>query len=152
MLHHLVADGWSIGVIVDDLMAGYNQTFQKRAPSSAHQPSELPLQHTAYSAWIHSALRDGVLAPKALYWEKQLKGARLLNLPADSDAPRNGPSGTVLADVQISADTARCLDDLAADMGTSTFAVIMTVYQVGKSSSCLISPYAQCHSAELAFY
>lgn len=131
MLHHLVADGWSIGVIADDLMAGYNQTFQKRGPNIAHEPSELPLQHTAYSAWIHSALQDGVLAPKALYWKKQLKGARLLNLPADSDAPCNGPRGTMLVDVQLSAATARCLDDLSADMGTSTFAVIMTVFQVG---------------------
>lgn len=152
MLHHLVADGWSIGVIADDLMAGYNQTFQKRAPSIAHESTELPLQYTAYSAWIHSAIQDGVLAPKALYWRKQLKGARLLELPADSDAPRNGPSGTRLVDVQISAATADRLDDLSADMGTSTFAVIMTVYQVGNVLKLPHRPHAQWHSAQLAFH
>ena len=132
VLHHLIADGWSIGVILADLMAAYNKAVQSTpgAPITAAQPSELPLQYTAYSAWMHSALRDGILAPKVLYWEKRLKGGRLLELPADNGVPRSGARGTNFADVLISADIARAVDEFSVNMGTSTFVVVMAAFQV----------------------
>ncbi len=133
VLHHLIADGWSIGIILADLMAAYNKCVQ--TPPGTLMPSanaqELPLQYTAYSAWMHSALKDGILAPKVLYWEKRLKGGRLLELPSDPSAPRSGPKGTIFADVMISAAVAKAVEELAVNMGTSTFVVVMAAFQVG---------------------
>ena len=138
VLHHLIADGWSIGIILADLMAAYNKAIQSTPgmPITAVQPNELPLQYTAYSAWMHSALQDGILAPKVSYWEKRLKGGRLLELPADPGISRSGPRGTNFADVLISADIARAVEELSVNMGTSTFVVVMAAFQV--STICMV--------------
>ena len=151
VLHHMVADGWSIGVIMADLMAAYNQAVANpgASPIDAVQPCDLPLQYTAYSAWIHAALRSGVLTPKVRYWEEQLKGTCLPKLPADADVAHDGPRGTRLVSVQMSAEVTDMLEELAINMGTSTFAVIMAAYQVSSfyamgaipDTKCAASPY-----------
>ena len=134
----MVADGWSIGIIVADLMAAYNEAVAnpEASPIDALQPCNLPLQYTAYSAWMHSALQSGVLTSKVRYWEDQLKGGCLPKLPRDPDAAHDGPCGTRLVAVQLSAEVTHMLEELAISMGTSTFAVIMAAYQV--SSFCTI--------------
>ena len=131
VMHHLVGDGFSVGILLADLMAAYNAAVQTPPGQQvAMRGGELPLQHTAYSAWMHASLRDGILAPKVAYWEKRLKGGRLLQLPSDPSAPRNGPRSTTFADVHVSADGARAVSEFAVNMGTSTFVVVMAAFQV----------------------
>ncbi|WP_404384160.1 amino acid adenylation domain-containing protein [Caenispirillum salinarum] len=82
-LHHIAADGWSLGVLVRDLGECYAARLENRA---AALPA-LPVQYGDYAAWQRSALTATVLDAQVEYWREALKGALPL-LPLPTDHPR----------------------------------------------------------------
>ncbi|MEP6914052.1 MAG: amino acid adenylation domain-containing protein [Acidobacteriota bacterium] len=84
-MHHLVGDGWSIGVLLKELGALY-EAFAAGRPSPL---TELPIQYADYALWQRSAARAGVLEEELRYWTNELEGAiHTLDLPADRPRPR----------------------------------------------------------------
>ncbi|HKH46386.1 MAG TPA: condensation domain-containing protein, partial [Thermoanaerobaculia bacterium] len=83
-LHHIVSDGWSLGVLMREMSALY-------AAFAAGQPSplaELPVQYADFAAWQRSWLAGGVLEGELQYWRDRLAGAPpVLDLPADRPRP-----------------------------------------------------------------
>ena len=79
-MHHIVSDGWSMGVLVRELCALY-------AAYSANQPSslpELPVQYADFTAWQRERLSGDRLNELTSYWKKQLGGdLPVLELPID---------------------------------------------------------------------
>ena len=83
-LHHIISDGWSIGVFYREVAALY-QAF---ASSKAVSLPELPIQYPDYAVWQRGHLSEEVLKPQLAYWKKQLSGAPpLLALPTDRPRP-----------------------------------------------------------------
>ena len=83
-LHHIVADGWSMGVLVRELVALYDALRHGRPSPLA----ELPLQYADYAAWQRTWLTGEVLEAQLGYWREQLDGApALLELPTDRPRP-----------------------------------------------------------------
>jgi amino acid adenylation domain-containing protein len=83
-MHHVVSDGWSLGVLFRELGALY-QAFSRGAPSPL---GELPLQYADYAAWQREHLDDARLAAEAAWWKRALDGApAVLELPADRPRP-----------------------------------------------------------------
>ncbi|HET6978705.1 MAG TPA: amino acid adenylation domain-containing protein [Pyrinomonadaceae bacterium] len=82
-VHHIIADGWSMGVLVREVAALY-AAFVEGKPSPL---PELPLQYADFAAWQQERLRGSVLEDHFDYWKTQLSGAPfVLDLP--SDKPR----------------------------------------------------------------
>ncbi|MFP2930485.1 condensation domain-containing protein, partial [Pyxidicoccus sp. 3LG] len=83
-MHHIVSDGWSMGVLVREVAELY-RAFQ------AGQPSPLPalaVQYADFAAWQRGWLKDGALEQQLAYWREQLAGApQVLELPADHPSP-----------------------------------------------------------------
>ncbi|MFL5356591.1 condensation domain-containing protein, partial [Archangium sp.] len=83
-VHHIVSDGWSMDVLVREVVMLY-MAF------SAGQPSPLPplpIQYVDYAAWQREQLQGEGLEKQLVYWRKQLGGApRLLELPTDRPRP-----------------------------------------------------------------
>ncbi|MDB9513954.1 condensation domain-containing protein, partial [Kamptonema animale CS-326] len=75
--HHIVADGWSIAVLISELTSLY-KAFAKNQLSSL---PELPLQYADFAEWQHQWLQGEVLETELAYWRQNLKGIDLLNLP-----------------------------------------------------------------------
>src|SRR5579863_4263632 len=76
-VHHIVADGWSIGVFVDELAALYTAY-------AANQPSPLappPLQYREYARRQLEGGRSNVSSPQLLYWLRQLKDLPRCEVP-----------------------------------------------------------------------
>ncbi|NTX67808.1 non-ribosomal peptide synthetase, partial [Myxococcus sp. CA051A] len=69
--HHIVSDGWSIGVIVRELAAFYRQ-FAGGEPA---QLSPLPIQYADFSVWQRQWLQGDVLSSEIAWWRTQLAGA-----------------------------------------------------------------------------
>jgi hypothetical protein len=86
-MHHIVADDWSIGVLVRELSALYG-AFSAGRPSPL---AELPLQYADFSVWQQKALH-GALGQQLEYWKTQLAGLQTLELPTDRVRPAV-PSG-----------------------------------------------------------
>ncbi|MEG4806698.1 amino acid adenylation domain-containing protein [Microcoleus sp. F8-D3] len=83
-LHHIIFDGWSIGVFLQELAALY-QAFSTGKPSPL---PELPIQYADFAIWQREWLVGERLQTQLNYWKKQLSGVPpLLELPADRPRP-----------------------------------------------------------------
>jgi hypothetical protein len=83
-LHHIIIDGWSVGVFVRELSALY-QAFATGRPSPL---AALPIQYADFAAWQRGWLQGAVLEEQLGYWQEQLAGAPgLLELPYRPPAP-----------------------------------------------------------------
>jgi len=79
-LHHIISDGWSMGVFMRETTALY-EAFSKGRPSPL---DDLPIQYADYAIWQRERLSGDILDRELAYWRKQLSGAPLaLNLPTD---------------------------------------------------------------------
>lgn len=82
--HHICGDGWSGGVLSQELTALYTAYVQD-APSPL---PELPLQYADYAVWQRQWMDDAASAAQLAYWKQQLAGLPpLLELPADHPRP-----------------------------------------------------------------
>ena len=82
-MHHIVSDGWSIGVLIQELGAIYT-AFASAKPSPL---PELPVQYADFAKWQREWLQGEVLETQLAYWRRQLNGISMLNLPADRPRP-----------------------------------------------------------------
>ncbi len=79
-LHHIVSDGWSMGVLVREVAALYG-AFARGEGSPL---PELPVQYADFARWQRGWLQGEVLEEQLAYWRERLDGApRRLELPAD---------------------------------------------------------------------
>ena len=83
-MHHIVSDGWSMGVLVRELSALYEAFAQGKAdPLSA-----LPIQYADYAQWQRQWLTGERLSKQLAFWQGYLRGApELLELPTDHPRP-----------------------------------------------------------------
>ena len=83
-MHHIVSDGWSMGVLYRELSSLY-------AAYSSGRPSplrDLPIQYADFAHWQRELLQSTALEELMSYWKKQLAGApELLDLPTDLPRP-----------------------------------------------------------------
>ena len=83
-MHHIISDGWSIGVFINELAALYNSYRQGESP----QLLPLKLQYADYTLWQRQWLQGEALSTQLSYWQEQLSGApALLSLPTDHPRP-----------------------------------------------------------------
>jgi amino acid adenylation domain-containing protein/non-ribosomal peptide synthase protein (TIGR01720 family) len=83
-VHHIVSDGWSMGVLYRELGALY-EAFAAGRPSPL---AELPVQYADYAWWQVQALRGEVRERHLAYWRRQLAALPVLQLPTDRPRPR----------------------------------------------------------------
>ena len=83
-MHHIVSDGWSMGVLMRELTVLYD-AFSRRELSPL---PELPIQYADYAVWQREWLQGEVLDQQMRYWREQLQGAPpVLELPTDHPRP-----------------------------------------------------------------
>jgi amino acid adenylation domain-containing protein len=83
VLHHVISDAWSIGVLGSELAGAYQALLEHRAPALA----ELPIQYADFARWQREWLRGDVLQDQLQYWREQLEGLSPLRLPTDRPRP-----------------------------------------------------------------
>ncbi len=83
-MHHIVSDGWSMEILLRELVALY-EAFAEGRPSPL---PELPVQYADFAVWQRKWLGGGALARQLDYWRRQLAGAPAgLDLPTDFPRP-----------------------------------------------------------------
>ncbi|RKH14324.1 amino acid adenylation domain-containing protein, partial [Corallococcus sp. CA053C] len=126
-MHHIVSDGWSMGVLVRELVALY-EAFRQGLPSPL---PELTLQYADYAAWQRQWLEQGALAQQLAWWRKQLDGApQTVDLPTDRPRPtvqtHHGEQLQVLVPPSVMAD----LQALCRREGVTLFMALLAGFQV----------------------
>ena len=83
-MHHIISDGWSMGVLVREVAALY-EAYRRGEESPLE---ELPIQYADFAVWQRGWLRGEVLEEQLRYWREQLAGApAVLELPTDRPRP-----------------------------------------------------------------
>jgi amino acid adenylation domain-containing protein len=85
VLHHIICDGWSINVLINEVSAFYGA----HAKGESSPLPELPVQYADYSVWQREWLQGPELEKQLSYWREQLRGAPpVLALPFDKPRPQ----------------------------------------------------------------
>jgi amino acid adenylation domain-containing protein len=83
-IHHIVFDGWSTGIFLQEL----ETLYRARLANRSGQLPELALQYADYAIWQRDWLQGDTLAHELAYWQQQLSGAPpLIDLPTDRPRP-----------------------------------------------------------------
>jgi amino acid adenylation domain-containing protein len=123
-MHHIVTDGWSMGVFLRELFALY-EAFRAGRESPLAEP---PLQYGDYAAWQ----RGAAAAPERhlAYWRERLAGApELLELPTDRPRPAVQSHRGGRARAVIPAEVARRLEEAGRGEGATLFMALLGAYQ-----------------------
>jgi amino acid adenylation domain-containing protein len=124
-MHHIISDGWSLGVFVRELTELY-KAFCTGAPPSLPL---LPVQYADFAVWQRQWLQGEILVPQLDYWKKQLLDAPvLLELPTDRPRPavltfRGGYYYTALS-LELSAE----LTALSKRAGVTLFMTLLAAF------------------------
>ncbi|MBB4636050.1 non-ribosomal peptide synthetase [Longimicrobium terrae] len=126
-MHHIVSDGWSMGVLTGELSALYAANVQGR---DAALPA-LPVQYADYAAWQRRWVEGDVLGAQADYWVQTLGGApELLELPTDHPRPvQMDPAGARVG-VELDEELTAALAALSRRHGTTLFMTVLAGWAV----------------------
>jgi non-ribosomal peptide synthetase component F len=125
-MHHIVSDGWSVGLLLEELDVGY-RALLRGAP--ARLPA-LPIQYPDYAVWQRDWLRGPVLQHHLSYWRERLAGAAPLEIPTDRPRPKvQSYRGAFERHTIPAALTAR-LKQLGQREGTTLFMTLLAAFDV----------------------
>jgi amino acid adenylation domain-containing protein/non-ribosomal peptide synthase protein (TIGR01720 family) len=126
-MHHIVSDGWSIGVYFNELSALY-EAFLSGQPSPL---PELPIQYADYAAWQREWLTGTVLQEQVDYWRNQLTGSPpALELPTDRMRPAIQTHRGAAARAILPPDLTLALRDLSRREGSSMFMTLLAGFNL----------------------
>ncbi|MBT2440946.1 amino acid adenylation domain-containing protein [Streptomyces sp. ISL-36] len=125
-VHHIVVDGWSLGVLVDELMEAYTAAVEHRA---AHLP-ELPVQYADFAAWQRERSEGAAAAAHLTHWQEVLRGAPELHLPGDRARPAEPSYRGGAVPLRLSPELTGRLTALGRSERTTLFGVLLAAYAV----------------------
>ena len=138
-VHHIVADGWSMGILVKELEAFYRARIAGETLSL--QP--LPVQCADVAVWQRSVLESGESGRDIQFWEQQLKDAPdVLDLPSDRPRPpvKSSRGGTVR--FEIDRALAQNLAMIARESGATSNMILLAPFSSLESVDRTISSSA----------
>ncbi len=134
-MHHIVSDGWSIGILTHEITTLY-------AAFVAGQPSPLPtlpIQYADYARWQRQWLQGEVREKQLAYWREQLTGApTLLELPTDHPRPTTQlyHGNTVI--FHLAQEMRIALQQISKTEDVTLFMTLLAAFQV------LLARYSGC--------
>ncbi|MEV1173957.1 amino acid adenylation domain-containing protein, partial [Nonomuraea sp. NPDC049784] len=150
VLHHVVSDEWSGGVLRRELSALY-EAFS-RGESSPLAP--LPVQYADFAVWQREWLQGEVLEGQLGYWRERLAGSPVLDLPTDRPRPAVRSTAGALVDFEIPREAAAALQAMSRDAGATMFMTLLSAFTVllgkyaGQDDVVVGTPIANRNRAE----
>ncbi|NIV00718.1 MAG: condensation protein [Phycisphaerae bacterium] len=151
-MHHIVTDGWSMGVFTRELVALY-EAFTK---GHASPLQELPIQFPDFAIWQRSWLQGDVLEQQLSYWRKQLRGAPpALELPTDRPRPQFQTSRGNHRTMALSSSMSDALRMLTQREDFTLFETLLAAFKIllscysGQNDIVVGSPSANRNRKEL---
>src|SRR6185503_5537677 len=126
-MHHIISDGWSMGVLVQEIATLY-QAFSQGQPSPL---PELPVQYADYAVCQREWLQGEVLEEQLGYWREQLSGApAVLGLATDHVRPAVKSYRGGAERLELSAGLTAGLQALSREQGVTLFMVLLAAFKV----------------------
>jgi len=126
MLHHIVTDGWSAGVLLGDLAELYRAEVTGTAPELA----VLAVQYADFAVWQRERLTGAVAEQQLGYWRSQLDSVAVLELPTDRPRPVVHTTNGALQEFVVPASVTGGLKELGRGQDATLFMTLVAACQV----------------------
>ncbi|HEV2763850.1 MAG TPA: amino acid adenylation domain-containing protein, partial [Pyrinomonadaceae bacterium] len=151
-MHHIVSDGWSMGVLVNEVTTLY-RAFVNGEPSPL---PELEVQYADYAVWQRGLLQGEALEAELSYWREQLGGdMQVLELPTDRPRPAVPSYHGAIAPFGVSKEVTERLLGLTRRENATLFMTVLAGFQAllhrysGQDDIVIGSPTAGRNRAEI---
>jgi len=143
-LHHLIADGWSEGVLLDEV-------FQLYAAYKNKQPNPLPplaVQYADYAHWQNLRIANGEYADQIAYWKKELESVPVLDLLTDFPRAATRTHHGSRINFSVAKDLSKQYSDFCQQQGITLFMgligglAILLHRNSGQDDFCIGTPIA----------
>jgi hypothetical protein len=124
-IHHIVSDGWSLGVLVRELLGLY-EAFATGGPSPL---PPLPVQYGDYALWQRARIDGGLGEAELGYWRERLRDLPVLDLPADAPRPRVQTFRGGNLQVPLAPEMVRGVRELSQRHGVTAFMTLLAAFQ-----------------------
>src|SRR3981081_1374658 len=126
-IHHIVSDGWSMGVLFRELAALYGALSAGRTPVVP----DLPIQYADYAAWHRAWLSDSVVQPQLAYWPSRLALAPTgQEMPTDRPRPAAQSFRGATHSFAVPPEPRAALLAVARGQGRTLFMVLLTPFKI----------------------
>lgn len=120
-MHHIISDGWSMGVFWKELASLYADAAAGRAP----QLPEPELQYGDYAVWQREQLSGETLGAQRRFWQDRLAGIEQLDLPTDHPRPAVQEHHGATHEYVIPASLAAKIRGMAQQFETTPFSALL---------------------------
>jgi amino acid adenylation domain-containing protein/non-ribosomal peptide synthase protein (TIGR01720 family) len=124
-MHHIISDGWSVEVFLDDLC----RLYAAQSDGSRGPLAPLPVQYVDFADWQRRAFESGRLAGQLGYWREALRDApTVLDLPTDRPRPDAQSYQGDVHSLVVEADLAALVARHAREHGVTSFMTLLAAY------------------------
>ena len=152
VMHHIISDGWSIGVLHRELSILYNNAFVKGKTSPL---AELSIQYADFAVWQRTWLEQTALKNQLLYWQQQLADLTVLQLPTDYSRPAEQSFRGGVEILSLPQNLKQALVKLSQQHGVTLFMTLLATFKVllhrytGQTDIVVGSPIANRNRSEI---
>ncbi|MGH8963715.1 MAG: condensation domain-containing protein, partial [Actinomycetes bacterium] len=126
MLHHIVTDGWSSGILWRDL----GELYRAEVSGTAPQLAVLPVQYADFAVWQRQRVSGAVAEEQSGYWRGQLDGVAAVELPTDRPRPAVYTTHGAVWEFVVPAPVTSRLKELGRGQDATLFMVLVAACQV----------------------
>lgn len=125
-IHHIAADAWSLAVIAEDLAAFY----EAAVIGELAEIEPLPLQYADFAAWQLERQDAEAMSHSLAFWESELRGASILELPSELRRPRLRTTEGETRHFSLTSDQSSALRALGREHGATLYMTLLTAFHV----------------------
>ena len=150
-MHHIVADGVSMEVLVREIGALYRATKEQQEP----RLPPLPIQYPDYAVWQRRWMDAGEMERQLAFWRDQLRGVEPLSLPTDSPRTAAASDEAGVVPFRISPALSAAVEEMARGAGTTPYVVWLALFaellgrEAGRDDVTVGSPIANRRDVQL---
>ena len=143
-MHHIISDGWSLGILIDEIAELYSALKEGR---EANVP-ELKVQYADYAQWQRDWMDGPVYDHQLAYWREHLQNVPVLEMPTDKPRPPLQTFNGAYEQVKIPAELAARLNELSHSQGATLFMTLLSALYAllqrysGQTDICIGTPVA----------
>jgi amino acid adenylation domain-containing protein len=127
VVHHIIADGWSVGILAQEMATLYNA----HATGTSASLPRLALQYADFAVWQRTWWTDEHLRPHVAYWTAHMAGApAVLELPTDRVRPSQLSGRGARVAVSIRPDLAQAVRRLSRQKDVTLYMTLLAAFQV----------------------
>jgi acyl-CoA synthetase (AMP-forming)/AMP-acid ligase II/acyl carrier protein len=126
VIHHIISDGWSVGIILNELSTFYNSYMTQTVPALP----ELPVQFADFAHWQRELLESGESSDWLPYWSERLRGCRFsLSLPLDFLRPKSSSRRGARRSMALEKSLYESLKEMSHRQSVTLFVTLLAAFK-----------------------